>query len=409
MKTKQALFCIFMLAPALLMAQETFKKRSNAVSVDVGAPAVERPKAMETVAQNTKPIIIWLAPDQGAGTITVKKMTIKVGVNSRVKLRNVSLLVNGTEPLGTRGIGVSSTEATKFDQFMEKEVDLSEGPNEIKVIAENESGETTIESRMINVKSSIIASLAPRTDYALILATNDYDEWNDLVNPVFDAEAIKKDLEELYGYKVDMVINPTKSMFLSKLREYSQKNYLPDDQLFIFIAGHGKFDPLIKDGYVVAKDSKISDENNETYVSFSDLRTRIDNNPCKHVFLTMDACFGGTFDQAIAKRGGDDNMDEELGFNVSVQSDLIKRKLQYKSRIYLTSGGKEYVSDGRPGRHSPFASRVLEALRSGGGRMRVLTSSMIYSYAEAGAQVPRYGTFGDNEPGSEFVFVRSQQ
>jgi hypothetical protein len=410
MKTKQILFCLFILTPSLLMAQETFKRRSNPVAVDVGAPVVERPKPMEmVVTQNTKPVVIWLSPDQASNTILVKKMVVKVGVNSKIKLRNVTLMVNGSEPLGTRGIGVTSTEANKFDQFIEKEIDLSEGPNEIKVLAENEANEVTIESRMVNVKSSsMIASLAPRTDYALILATNDYDEWNDLVNPVFDATAIKKDLEELYGYKVDMVINPTKSMFLSKLREYSQKNYLPDDQLFIFIAGHGKFDALIKDGYVVAKDSKISDENNETYVSFSDLRTRIDNNPCRHVFLTMDACFGGTFDQTIAKRGGDD-MDEDLGFNVAVQSDLIKRKLQYKSRIYLTSGGKEYVSDGRPGRHSPFASRVLEALRSGGGRMRVLTSSTIYSYTEAGSQVPRYGTFGDNEPGSEFVFVRGQQ
>jgi hypothetical protein len=408
MKTKQILFCLCLMAPSVMMAQEVFKKRSNSVSIDVGAQTIERPKEMEVIAQNTKPVVIWLSPEQASGTVQVKKMTIKVGVNSKVKLRNVTLMVNGTEPLGTRGIAVSSTEATKFDQFIEKEVELSEGPNEVKMVAENENGEVTIESRMVNVKSSVIASLAPRTDYALILATNDYEEWNDLVNPVFDAEAIKKDLEELYGYKVDMVVNPTKSMFLSKLREYSQKNYLPDDQLFIFIAGHGKFDPLIKDGYVVARDSKISDENNESYISFSDLRTRIDNNPCRHVFLTMDACFGGTFDQAIAKRGGSD-MDDDLGFNVSVQQDLIKRKLQYKSRIYLTSGGKEYVSDGRPGKHSPFASRVLEALRSGGGRMRVLTSSMIYSYAEAGSQVPRYGTFGDNEPGSEFVFVRGQQ
>ncbi len=401
MKTK-VLFLIFMTLPGLLLAQE-FKKRSNTVTLDVGTP-VEQPKPVQVVAEKTKPVIIWLSPDIASTTVTVRKMTVRVGVNSKVTLKNVTLYLNGVVPADSRGIGVASTEADKFDSFIERELALSEGPNEIKVTAENEKGEITIESRMVNVKGSVVAELAPRTDYALVLATNEYDEWNDLVNPVYDAEAIKKDLEELYGYKVELVLNPTKSEVLSKLREYSLKNYLPDDQLFIFIAGHGKFDPIIKDGYLVARDSKVKDLNHESYISFSDLRTRIDNNPCRHIFLTMDACFGGTFDQAIAKRGADD--EGYLGFNLEVQQDLIKRKLQYKSRIYLTSGGKEYVSDGRPGRHSPFATHFLEALRSGGGRLRVLTTSMIHSFVEASKQVPRYGTFGDNEPGSEFIFVR---
>jgi len=394
------------MAPGLVMAQE-FKQRSNSVSIDVGAKPVEEPKPLGVVAENTKPIIIWLSPDVASTNITVRKLTVRVGINSKAKLKNVALYVNGVVPPESRGIGVASTEANKFDSFLERELALSEGPNEIKVIAENEKGETTIEARMVNVKSSVIADLAPRTDYALLIATDEYDDWSDLVNPVNDARAIKKDLEELYGYKVELVVNPTKSEVLSKLREYSLKNYLPDDQLFIFIAGHGKFDPIIKDGYLVARDSKVKDENHETYISFSDRRTRIDNHPCRHIFLTMDACFGGTFDQAIAKRGADD--DDYLGFNPEVQADLIKRKLQYKSRIYLTSGGKEYVSDGRPGRHSPFATHFLEALRSGGGRMRVLTTSMIFSFVEAAKQVPKYGTFGDNEPGSEFIFVRSSQ
>lgn len=272
MKTKRSLFLLFMLMPVALLAQE-FKKRSNPVAIDVGN-VVEAPKPIEVVADNnTKPVIIWISPDVASSSATVRKMTIKAGVNSRIKLRNVTLLVNGIEPVSHRGIGVTSTEASKFDSFIEQELDLSEGPNEIKITAENESGQITTESRMINVKSSIVSTLAPRTDYALLFATNEYDEWGDLVNPVFDAEAIKKDLEELYGYKVELVKDPTKSHFLTKLREYNTKNYLPDDQLFIFIAGHGKFDEVIKDGYIVARDSKVADENHETYISFSDLRT----------------------------------------------------------------------------------------------------------------------------------------
>jgi hypothetical protein len=392
MKTKLAVFLVFIAASGL--AQE-FRKRANPVEVEVAPPVLE----------STKPVVIWMSPMETSTSISVKKLVIKVGVNSKVKLRQVKLLINGVLPQESRGIGSAAPDASKFDFFLDREVELADGPNEIRVIADNEKGEQTIEARIVNVAASLASTLPPRTDYALLFATNEYDEWSRLVNPIFDAEAIKKDLEELYGYKVELVKNPTKSVFLSKLREYSTRNYMPDDQLFVFIAGHGKFDPVIKDGYLVARDSKKADENSETYISYSDLRTRLDNNPCRHVFLTIDACFGGTFDQAIAKRGDEDSMDE-LAFNPTVQADLIKRKLQYKTRIFLTSGGKEYVDDGRPGRHSPFATLFLEAMRTGGGRMRVLTTATIYSYVEPAKQEPRYGKFGDNEPGSEFVFVR---
>ena len=37
--------------------------------------------------------------------------------------------------------------------------------------------------------------------------------------------------------------------------------------------------------------------------------------------------------------------------------------------------------------------------------MRVVTTQQILANVETGKEVPRYGGFGDNEPGSEFVFV----
>lgn len=63
---------------------------------------------------------------------------------------------------------------------------------------------------------------------------------------------------------------------------------------------------------------------------------------------------------------------------------------------------------GRPGRHSPFASMFLEALRGGGGEDRVLTMAELRSHLERiGLPAPeaRAGSFGDNEPGSDFLFI----
>ncbi len=114
----------------------------------------------------------------------------------------------------------------------------------------------------------------------------------------------------------------------------------------------------------------------------------------------MDACFGGTFDPVIAKAGSRGEDDYEL-----TKPEFVKRKLRFKTRLYLTSGGKEYVPDGRPGSHSPFARKLLEALRNYGGKDGVVTMNELNTYLEKLEKLPRSGEFGDNEPGSDFVFV----
>jgi len=114
----------------------------------------------------------------------------------------------------------------------------------------------------------------------------------------------------------------------------------------------------------------------------------------------LDVCFGGTFDPLIAAvrdRGGSYAGIDDATF--------IARKMRYRTRRYVTSGGKEYVSDGVPGRHSPFARKLLEALRSGGGEDGILTLNEIHKYLERVAPEPRGGEFGSNEPGSDFLFI----
>jgi len=73
----------------------------------------------------------------------------------------------------------------------------------------------------------------------------------------------------------------------------------------------------------------------------------------------------------------------------------------------MTSGGKVYVPDGAKGCNSPFAANLLEALRSDGGRDGLLTFSDLKGFVDVTDPQPRYGTFGDNQPGSsEFVFEK---
>ncbi|HEX9650072.1 MAG TPA: caspase family protein [Cyclobacteriaceae bacterium] len=345
------------------------------------------------------PVITWITPIDQITTLKIKKGSVKVGVNSDIKLKNVTLYINNLPTANDRGLSVSQPQDAGYDEIFEKEVSLNDGDNEIKIVAEDITGKVTVESRILRVE---LPALMARNDYALLFATDEYDTWGDLINPVNDATTIGKELEEAYGFKVEVIRNPTMTGVLTKLREYAKKSYQETDQLFIFIAGHGQFDPFFNQGYLVCKDSRKDDEVKATYLSHSNLREIVNNIPSKHVFLAIDACFGGTFDPVIAKAGhrGGDDMYSELS-----SKEYIERKLRFKTRRYLTSGGKEYVPDGRPGRHSPFASKMLEALRNYGGSDKIITLPELMGFIEKINPEPRTGSFGDDEPGSDFVFV----
>lgn len=379
--------------------QTVITEKTNPVFLDVGNN--------ETGTDHYSEITItWISPLE-AHTVTNKnRMKLKIGIKSPKGIKNVKVLLNEESLVGDRGFGIAVEDEKpvgfeQFDKVVEKELFLSGGENVVTIVAENNEGEELKESRTIKFDEISLASLN-QTNYALIFATDKYDYWDDLTNPVNDARTIAEELEKNYGYKVELVTNPSTTEILLKLKEYAQKSYLEYDQLFVFIAGHGFYDETFKSGYLVGKNSRRDDEARTTYLSHSVLRDAIENIPSKHTFLTMDVCFGGTFDNSIASAGhrGGDGVYRELNI-----AEFVKRKLRYKTRQYLTSGGKEYVPDGRPGMHSPFARKFIEALRSYGGQDKVLTVGEILTYVERIDPEPRAGEFGSNEPGSDFLFV----
>ncbi|MCF8233298.1 MAG: caspase family protein [Bacteroidales bacterium] len=238
------------------------------------------------------------------------------------------------------------------------------------------------------------------TRYALLFATNEYDEWSDLVNPMYDANALAKTLEEDYGFEVELLTDNTRMDVLMKIREYQKKQYHPNDHLFIFFAGHGSFDDISGEGYIVCRDSKKDDEIRASYIPYSYLRENVNNiKGCRHILIALDVCFGGTFDKQVSKFARGDNTYDQISKDA-----FINRAMQFKSRLFITSGSKEYVSDGDPGKHSPFAYNLLDVLRSQSMTNGYVTFNMLVQAVERLQTTPRYGDFGDNEPGSEFIF-----
>jgi hypothetical protein len=392
---KQLLVIVAFLAGVVVHAQNV-ATRTNEFEVDFSDP--------KRLVTTTIPVINWITPVAETTYAQENKYKIKFEIESGTPIKNITISIKEGADQVSRGQQTIQPDASNnMSTEIERSVTLMEGENVLEIVAENVDGVKTISYKTVHVGSAGLADVSKldRTDYALVFATDNYDNWPDLVNPVFDSRTIAEELKKTYGFKVEMLENATQNEILKKLREYIEKKYKPLDQLFIFFAGHGNYDATFGEGYLVPREALANDEGKTSYLSYNRLRSVVNNIPCEHIFLTMDVCFGGTFDQALASSRG---MDEDT-YKEKSAAEFVTQKLTYKTRKFLTSGGKSYVSDGIPGKHSPFARAFIEALRSKGGKDGIITLSEITPYVEKLKVTPRSGEFGDNAPGSDFVFV----
>jgi tetratricopeptide (TPR) repeat protein len=254
--------------------------------------------------------------------------------------------------------------------------------------------------------TSIADSTARKSDfagkyYAELIATDEYDQWPRLSNPIYDATEIAAELHNRYGFETEVVRNPTKEQLSRTFGELKKKQFGPDDELLIFVAGHGIYDEIEQTGYLIAKDSLRDDDGHNTHISQQQIYNIVSGLKARHVILVIDACFGGAI--AGLKRG---DPKSDITYSVNAKMEAVKRKRNYRTRIFLTSGGKEYVPDGKPGAHSPFAFQLLRALKSKSPESNdsILTFVDLINFADqvqAGPQ-PQYGWFADSDPASDF-------
>jgi hypothetical protein len=247
--------------------------------------------------------------------------------------------------------------------------------------------------------------VGPKT-YALLVGVDVYDNFSGLVNPVADITAVEKELRETYGVDTLLLANPTRASFLEQLYALASREYSDEDQVLVFFSGHGVFDDRINRGHLALRDAKPPSEDPlwDTLVSHENVRTVLERLKCRHVLLVVDSCFSGTLDPSIAMatagRASGGGMYEGIP-----RDEYIARKMKFTTRRYITAGGKEFVPDGRPGQHSPFARQFLAALRNLGGDDGILTFEEIAQYMERVDPQPLSGELYGNEPGSSFVLV----
>lgn len=384
---KTLLLCIFSLCGFAACAQ-SFSGQTNDIHLDFKNPS-----------NAALPVISWLYPRLENTATQNNKIEIEAEVRSEAPLRQISVVIGAN----SRGAAEKkiAVESGLLSYKVKQSLTLIDGMNEVSIVVENQSGGRVSSSRFISVGRDWANRLdANRTDYALFFATNNYDDFTDLVNPVDDAKAIEKLLKEKYGFKTEFIEDPLYEDIYAKISEYNTRRFSPQDQLFIFFAGHGTFDDNLKEGFIAARNTLLSDKGRTTYIPHSILRQRLDNVQCEHIFLVMDVCFGGTLDPQFTKH-------RDAGYEPISDEEMIIRKLKAPTRKFLTSGSKEYVSDGIAGKHSPFAAQFIRALKETGGKgNRIMTINDLVGYFDKLASIPRFGKFSDkDDPTGDFLFV----
>ncbi len=239
--------------------------------------------------------------------------------------------------------------------------------------------------------------------YAFILATDSYNEvqnsWENLKNPINDANVIETILRERYHVKTTKVYNKNKNEVLKAFLQFKQQ-LGENDQLLFFVAGHGYYSEAFSDGYLVMKDSNSLEDDItlDSYLSMAKLNRILDGVKCKQVFSIFDVCYGASFElnnadlpiENYSKTKFDNGLDA-----------FIQEKNKNYSRIVLASGQYEvfdYWKDSED--HSPFASKLIKALKS---EKQFLSPGRVFSYLLGNATTPILKQFGKHEARGDFL------
>ena len=231
--------------------------------------------------------------------------------------------------------------------------------------------------------------------HALIIGIDEYRNLPNLTSAVNDARAMAKILEEQYGFKVTLLIDPTRSDIIDAFDEY-RSTLAFKDNLLIYYAGHGWLDEDSDEGYWLPVDAKADRRSN--WVSNATLTSTLKALAAKHVMVLADSCYSGRLVRAA---------------NVSLQGagapEYFRKMSQKMARVVMTSGGLEPVVDSDGGNHSPFARAILKALAE---NQSILDGSGLFSAVRrpvmaAADQTPEYSDVRQaGHDGGDFLFVR---
>ena len=240
--------------------------------------------------------------------------------------------------------------------------------------------------------------------HALVIGINDYKFIRPLRTAVNDAKEVGKILEKDYGFRVTLLLNPTRYDILTKLNDLRER-LTEKDNLLIYYAGHGEIDQRNQRGHWLPIDAEANSSAN--WVSNITITDVLNAMNVQQLLVVADSCYAGTITRsALGQLEGGMSDDKKI--------ETLQLMVQKRSRVAMTSGGVEPVIDSAGGAHSVFAVTFIELLQSNAGvlagqEMFQLVRLRVAATAEKVdmRQVPEYGPikFAGHESG-DFLFVR---
>jgi uncharacterized protein (TIGR02145 family) len=183
------------------------------------------------------------------------------------------------------------------------------------------------------------------------IGINEYVEFPHLSNAVKDVEDILAVLREIYEVDEDGIVtlfnrDATRDRIITELDRLVAE-VQPGDRLLLYYSGHGHLNPKTEKGYWIPYDAER--DNTSQYIRNSTIRGYLEDIDSLHTLLISDSCFSGS----LFVRGA------------SRSAYAIDELESRKSRWAICSGRHdEEVYDGEPGGNSPFASSILDVLRT---------------------------------------------
>ncbi len=230
--------------------------------------------------------------------------------------------------------------------------------------------------------------------HALIIGIDKYKYLPNLETAVRDATAVADVLKNEYGFKVTLLIDPTRLAIIDAL-DVMRENLGDKDNLLIYYAGHGWLDEDADRGYWLPANAKSN--RRARWISNATITDTLKTLQAKHVMVVADSCYSGTLTRAA-----------KIGIR---SGDYLKRMAEKWTRVALVSGGLEPVADKGSGGHSPFARAFLDVLKGNDAIMdgTEMFTKMRRPVMVAADQTPEYSDVRNaGHDGGDFLFVKKK-
>ena len=236
--------------------------------------------------------------DKTPPEINIISPAVKKGTKYLSAVPEINLVGKATDESGVSTVLINSElkEVTEAGVFT-AELILEPGDNEITVIT-MDNNDNYQERKIVIEYTAPKVTFAEKVKkeskyYGLIIGVNNYEDImiTSLDNPVQDAQKLYDVLTTGYTFDKENIqfIKDAKREDIIKSLDNLSRKMTPNDNLLIFYAGHGWWDPDANNGYWLPSDAR-RDSKTEWFRN-SSLVDYLQEIKSKHTLLIADACF----------------------------------------------------------------------------------------------------------------------